>query len=367
MRNAFRHPLARWYFWLFFCVLAGWEGTLWASPSEDKQDEVSTSSQEQSFSSQQEPNIPVAETNEKKAKSKASQRFLPTGQFKQKKSRPWYKKINYFANVTQEHRNIEVSRQTTQTALANSELLANYNTFLLSFTAGGNLFKNTSINWDLTLEDYRLQGDLVETNVNGSTLESPVSFDRQKLLSEWFFEYDIAGPYSIGGDAYHGHSRYRDNDTQQVFTDFEYGAGFLVSRQFRFEQSDLRLDYILSHRILAPGDSRFERQTRTFHNLLASWQYRWHYHLHGSISARVSYFPNVDLTSFWDAKHQSSLATEISYSPWDNHQFNLKLEQVWVGSHDTIQTIGLNYEHEFGLSQTKRRKRSRRIPNLLIR
>lgn len=286
---------------------------------------------------------------------------------KRKKQKPWYRKINYFANATREVRDISASRKLESTALSASELLVDYDTLMASFTAGGNLFKDTSVNWDLTLEDYVLEGALVETSKTGFKNESPVRFTRQKLLSEWFIEYDLPGGFSIGGDLYHARSRYRDSRINAVFTDKEYGGGLLVASKFRFKSSDLRLDYILSYRRLDPGDEVFERQTRTFHNLLTTFHHRWNFDWQSSVSARYSWYPKFDPQSFWDAHAIYSLGTEVMYQPWTGHQFAFKAEHVWLGPQDTMQILSFNYEHEFGVQNAKRRKRRRRIPNLLIR
>ena len=287
--------------------------------------------------------------------------------FKRTKQKPWYSRINYFGNVTRESRKIEASRNTTNLALTNSELLVDYDTWLLSFTLGGNLFKRTSVNWDLTSEQYILEGMLVETNLSGTRNESPVRFTRHKLLSEWFIEQDLTGGFTLGADLYHGQSRYRDSRIDEVFTDKEYGGGLLLSKKFTFNSAELRTDYILSYRRLNPGDGMFETQSRTFHSVLANYHHTFNFDWQADITARYSWYPTFDPENFWDARSIYSLGTEVVYRPWDEHQFALKLEHVWIGDEDTMEIISLNYETEFGAKSDKRRKRRRRIPNLLIR
>lgn len=289
------------------------------------------------------------------------------GFFTRKKQKAWYNKLNYFGNVTRETRKIEASRDTTNLALTNSELLVDYDTWLLSLTVGGNIFKRTSVNWDLTSEQYILEGALVETNLAGVRNESPVRFTRHKWLSEWFIEYDLTGGLTLGADLYHGQSRYRDSRIDEVFTDKEYGGGLLLSKKFKFSQADLRMDYILSYRRLDPGDEVFETQSRTFHSVLANYHYTFNFDWQADITARYSWYPTFDPENFWDARSIYSLGSELVYRPWDEHQFALKVEHVWIGDDDTMEIISFNYETEFGAKSDKRRKRRRRIPNLLIR
>ncbi|MCY7296504.1 hypothetical protein [Alteromonas sp. a30] len=287
--------------------------------------------------------------------------------FTKKAQKPWYRKINYFGNITRESRSIAASRDTSNLALSNSELLVDYDTWLLSFTMGGNIFKRTSVNWDLTSEQYILEGTLVETNLSGSRNASPVRYTRHKLLSEWFIEHDLSGGLTVGGDVYHGQSRYRDSRIDAVFTDKEYGGGLLLSKKFNYDNADLGLDYILSYRRLDPGDEVFETQSRTFHSLLANYHHQFNFKWQADISARYSWYPSFDPESFWDARNIYSIASEMVFHPWDAHQFALKFEHVWIGKQDTMKIVSLNYETEFGAKSSKRRKRRRRIPNLLIR
>lgn len=284
-----------------------------------------------------------------------------------KNAKSWHEKVNYFVNLSREWRAIDVTRETLNSAVEQSRMDADYHSTTLSFTAGGNLLPSTVLYWDLTSEHYTLAGDLITTGVTGVENASALRFERYNLLTEWFVETDLSHGWSVGADFYHSRSRYRDSVTDEVFTDKAFGAGLSLSKKIVFATAQWRFDYVLSHRLLTPGDSSFSDESRTFHNLISAYEHRWNFDWHTQFSVRGAYYPEVDRTSFWEATQVYAAGAEVNYFPQTGHQLSLKAEQTWLGSEDTLSTLLLNYEYQFGLSQTKRRKRHRRIPQLLIR
>jgi|GEM_PF-5812412 len=297
----------------------------------------------------------------------SSQQNQPVAPLTRKRARPWHSKLSYFAAINREWRAIRVSRETANSAIAQSEMAVDYQATVASFTVGGNILPKTQLFWDLTSEKYVLAGELIDTGITGVQNSSTLRFERYKLLSEWFAETDLSNGWSLGADLYHSRSRYRDSVTDEVFTDKEYGASLLVSKTLVFAAAQWRFDYVLSHRRLSSGDSSFSDETRTFHNLLSTYQYRWHFRWQSQLTLRGSYYPQVDRNSFWEATQVYGAGAELNYFPDVGHQLSLKAEQLWLGSEDTFRILQLNYEYQFGVSKTKRRKRQRRIPQLLIR
>lgn len=297
----------------------------------------------------------------------SSQQNQPVAALTRKRARSWHSKLSYFAAINREWRAIRVSRESTNSAIAQSEMAVDYQATVASFTAGGNVLPKTQLFWELTSEKYVLAGELIDTGITGVRNSSTLRFERYKLLTEWFVETDLSNGWSLGADLYHSRSRYRDSVTDEVFTDKEYGTGLLVSKTLVFAAAQWRFDYVLSHRRLAPGDSSFSDETRTFHNLLSTYQYRWHFRWQSQLTLRGSYYPQVDRNSFWEATQVYGAGAELNYFPDVGHQLSLKAEQMWLGSEDTFRILQLNYEYQFGVSKTKRRKRQRRIPQLLIR
>lgn len=306
--------------------------------------------------------------NQRATLNPQSRRFSPNSSiFTHQNRQSWHQKMQYFVNVHREWRAMQVSRETDNSAIASSELDVDYQTSLASLTMGGYLLPRTHLYWDITSEHYTLAGDLINTGITGVENTSPVRFERYKLLFEWFAETDLSRGWSLGLDSYHSRSRYRDAVVGEVFTDKEYGASFLVSKKFMLPRAQWRIDYILSHRLLEPGDNNFERETRTFHNLVLAYQHRWHFQWHSQLTLRGSYYPVVDHSSFWEASQVYAANAEVNYFPQAGHQFTVKAEHIWLGTTDTFSILALNYEYQFGVSKTKRRKRHRRIPQLLIR
>lgn len=76
-----------------------------------------------------------------------------------RKQKSWYDRLTYFANVYHEHRSTDASRFSDDPLVFSSEVDTAYYTTLTAFTVGGNIFKRTSVNWDITFEWYTLEGN----------------------------------------------------------------------------------------------------------------------------------------------------------------------------------------------------------------
>ena len=291
--------------------------------------------------------------------------------FSRKRSRAWYDKLNYFVWAGAEHKRLDLSRAVTNPAIKSSLLQADYDSQLYSFNAGGNIFDRTSVNMDIAYNKFTLEGDVVDTNQDDVTLAESVRFTRNKLLTELFVEYDLRNGYTLGTDLYYGVSRYRNRadpvlkDT--IFTDKEVGGGLMLSKTFRFEQAELKTEYILSYRRLLPGDPVFSKQSRTFHNVLLSYNYHWSFDVSIDTFGRYSWYPRYDEGNFWDTKDLFAAGAEVSWRIQDNLVAAFRAERMQYGDGDTLDTVSINIEYQFGASDSKRRKRRRKIPQLLIR
>ncbi|MCL1123211.1 hypothetical protein [Shewanella surugensis] len=287
--------------------------------------------------------------------------------FRQKRSRVWYRKINYYVDLSQEVREIELSRDTHNTALKDSQLHAQYDATILSLTAGGNLLTNTSVHLDLAYEQLTMEGEVIDINQSDYRQSELFTLSRNKMQTELFVEYDLGGGYTLGGDVYYGESRYKDNGDNQLYRDREMGAGLMFSRQFYFDSADLTLEYIFSHRQVLPGDKAFETQSRNFHNLLNRYRYRWGFDFILDVFTRVSYYPEYDAYNFWDTSLLYSFGSELTYQLGKGMRVSLRAERTELGEGDYINTFFANFEYQFGLNKGKRRLRRRKTPQLLIR
>ena len=293
----------------------------------------------------------------------------PTTSLKKVKFKPWYTKINYFVLLGQDKRDIAVSRKLESRELdreleneSDSELFkADYNATLLSFTAGGNLFNRTSLHFDLTFNKFTLDGDII-----GVTKEA-VRYQRNKTLVELFVEHDLGKGVTLGGDLYYGGDYYKNKGEPEKFYDEEFGGGLLASSKFKLGSFDARLDYIFSYRGINPGNNDYEKSSRSFHNLLFSLSHQWSYELSTDLNTRVSYYPDYDLTQYWDAHYVYALATEIHYRVWDSDEVSLRIERMNFAGGSYVNSLSLRFEHQFGAKKSKRRKRRHKIPNLLIK
>ncbi|MFT5758704.1 MAG: hypothetical protein ACI9LM_003452 [Alteromonadaceae bacterium] len=281
--------------------------------------------------------------------------------------RPWYQKINYFILLGQEKRDITVSRQPLNLAIDHDGLNADYNSSLLSFTAGGNLFNKTSLHLALTLNRFNLKGNIQTSFNDGINTVEPVEYQRNKTLTELFVEHELSRGISVGFDAYYSGDAYRNAGQEGSFLDEEFGAGLLLSRQFTFKSSQYRLDYILSHRQVKPGVSGQETLKRTFHNAMLTYSYQWNYDFSMDFNARLSYYPQFDPLSYWDNDVVYALGAALIYRLWDSNELVFKAERMSLGGSDHLNILSLTFEHHFGANKSKRRKRRHKIPQLLIK
>ena len=141
----------------------------------------------------------------------------------------------------------------------------------------------------------------------------------------------------------------------------------MLSKTFRFEQAELKTEYILSYRRLLPGDPVFSKQSRTFHNVLLSYNYHWSSDVSIDTFGRYSWYPRYDEGNFWDTKDLFAAGAEVSWRIQDNLVAAFRAERMQYGDGDTLDTVSINIEYQFGASDSKRRKRRRKIPQLLIR
>jgi hypothetical protein len=282
-------------------------------------------------------------------------------------ARPWYEKINYFILLGQEKRDITVSRQPLNLAIDHDGLNADYNSSLLSFTAGGNLFAQTSLHLALTLNRFNLAGNIQTSRDDNVYTVEPVEYQRNKTLTELFVEHELSRGFSVGFDAYYSGDTYRDAEQEGSFLDEEFGAGLLLSRQIKVKLSAYRFDYILSHRRVNPGVSELKTLKRTFHNAMLTYSYQWNYEFSTDINARLSYYPKYDPLSYWDNDFIYALGVSLNYRLWDRNEVVFKAERMSLGGSDIINILSLTFEHQFGSKTSKRRKRRHKIPQLLIK
>ena len=289
-------------------------------------------------------------------------------QFSQLKQKPWYDKVNFFAENGKEYRNIKVSREPENKALISDYFKGDYDSTSLSLTAGGNLFSQTSVYLDFTLNRFTLKG-YIKGQGQGSYQPppEPVKYQRNTLLTELFFERQFSKGFTAGFDFYYSNDPYVNLGEKGSFIDEGYGGGLLLSRQFKLKSSSYRLDYIFSHRRLNPGAKQQETISSTFHSALLTYSYQWSYSFSTDINARVSYYPKYDSFSYWDTQSIYSLGAEFTYRLWGSNEIVLKTERMDLGDGDSINTLALTFEHHFSAQKSKRRKRRHKIPQLLIK
>ena len=275
--------------------------------------------------------------------------------------KPWYSKLNYFVSIKQEIRDIHITRRIESPDIDEETLIGTYNATLLSLTAGGNLFKKTSFNLDLTLNRYELSGSVDGYN------KTPVKYQRNKSLTELFIEYDLGKAYTLGFDLYYGGDKYKNEGSDKVHFDEEMGADFFFSRKFKFDATNARLDYIFGHRIVQVDlvDDRF--LSRSSHNVLSNISYNFNYELSMNLNARLSYFPTFSEHNYWESQYVCSTGTEINYRLWNANEITLTADVMQFGDDSNVKMFAIRFEHLFGAKTSKRRQRRYKIPNLLIK
>ena len=294
---------------------------------------------------------------------------LDTNKLNTIKQRHWTKKINYFVSVTQETRDISINRVPDNKELDLETLMGNYTGTLFSFTAGGNLFKRTSIHFDFTVNSFSLQGD-----IDGVESEF-VQFQRNKSLGELFVEYDLHRGLTLGFDAYYGADEYRDQGEDEKFKDQEYGGGLLLSRKFKLGPLHNRLDYIYSYRTINIGSIEDGKSSLSFHNVLVAQRWPLTYELALGIDARFSYYPKADRSRYWESSIISSFGLGLDYRIKDKNELFLRLERMSFSDNGFgtgpdsgyVNRLSIRLEHRLGSKQSKRRRRRNKAPHLLIK
>jgi hypothetical protein len=275
--------------------------------------------------------------------------------------KPWYSKLNYFVSIKQEVRDIDINRKIESSDFDEETLIGTYNATLLSLTTGGNLFKKTSFNLDLTLNRYELSG-----SVDGYS-KTPVKYQRNKSLTELFIEYDLGKAYTLGFDLYYGGDKYKNEGGNKVHFDEEMGADFFLSRKFKVDATNARLDYIFGHRIVQVDLVEDKLLSRSSHNVLSNISYNFNYELSMELNTRLSYFPTFNEYNYWESQYVYSTGAEINYRLWNANEITLTADVMQFGDNSTVKMFAIRFEHLFGAKTSKRRQRRYKIPNLLIK
>lgn len=276
-------------------------------------------------------------------------------------NKPWHTKLSYFISLSQEKRDVDISRLSENSAFERELFKADYDATLLSFTVGGNVFDQTSVHLDVTASRFELVGDIYAPQAQS------VQYQRNKTLIEIFAERDLKQGYTVGFDAYYGGDFYKNQGDDNRYYDQEYGGGLMLSKKFRFDDSHLRFDYIFSHRQIKVDSLEEGNIGNSFHNIIAGYSYQWNFDWYTDMTGRLSYYPNYDLNRYWDARYITSLATELGYRMWGNNIMSLRAERMWFGGHSNSNIFTLKLEHQFGTKKSKRRQRRYKMPNLLIK
>ena len=299
---------------------------------------------------------------EKNVQSETKTQHRKTTNLKKVKHKLWYTKINYFAQLGQDRRTMAVSRNTANESIKSELFKADYDATLLSFAAGGNLFNQTSVHLELTFNKFTLDGNIIGID------KAPVRYQRNKTLLEFFVEYDLGKGITLGGDLYYGGDFYKNKGDSEKYYDEEFGGGLLAAYKFKLGTFDTRLDYIFSYRGINSDSIEDGLSSKSFHNLLFSISHQWSYELSTNLNSRVSYYPNYDLSQYWDALYVYALSAEIHYRLWDSDEVSLRIDRTnFVSANSYVNSISLRFEHQFGSKKSKRRKRRHKIPNLLIK
>lgn len=299
---------------------------------------------------------------EKHVQSNAKSQNRTITNLKKVKHKHWTTKINYFAQLGQDHRTMAVSRNIENDAIKSELFKADYNGTILSFTAGGNLFNRTSVHLDLTLNKFTLAGNIIGMD------KEQARYQRNKTLVEFFVEHDLGKGFTLGGDLYYGGDFYKNKGESEKFYDEEFGGGLLAAYKFKLGDFDTRFDYIFSYRGVNPGSIEDGTSGKSFHNLLFSISHQWSYELSTNLNSRLSYYPNYDLSQYWDAPYVYALSAEIHYRLWDSDEVSLRIDRTnFATANSYVNSISLRFEHQFGAKKSKRRKRRHKIPNLLIK
>lgn len=311
--------------------------------------------------------IRASEASVSKAKEKLSNNQTPNVRPRVRSApkvirhKAWFSKINYFVAIKQDSRNIHIARKIKDPDINKETLIGTYNSTLLSLTAGGNLFKKTSINLDINLNRYELFG-----NVDGF-YKVPVKYQRRKTLVELFVEYDLGDAYTLAFDLYYGGDKYKDKGADKVYFDEEKGADVMFSKKYRFDSLNARLDYIFAYRTVDVELIEDGERSRDSHNMLASIIYNFNYEFSTKLSARFSYFPTFSEYNYWEAEYIYSTGAEINYRLGDTDEISIATDVMQYGDDSIVSTFAIRFEHLFGAKTSKRRQRRYKIPNLLIK
>ncbi|NQZ65117.1 MAG: hypothetical protein HRT59_24455 [Crocosphaera sp.] len=142
------------------------------------------------------------------------------------------------------------------------------------------------------------------------------------------------------------------------------GGDLMASRTFQFNSSDVRLDYNFSY---WQSNVNGIDISRKFHNLALSFYNQWSHNMSTIVSAQAVYFPGEYFVLTENISDVYLAAAEIRYRLGGSSEVTLGLERLNFGERSHINTLSLRFEYQFGINETKRRKRRYKIPKPLFR
>ncbi|TMP41785.1 hypothetical protein CWB96_06225 [Pseudoalteromonas citrea] len=282
-----------------------------------------------------------------------------------KQAQPWYKKVNYFAHVSQQKQDLRLSRHPSNRAIHTDKFSGEHSALIATASVGGKLFKRSIVYADLLIDKTQLKGDIRREGESMST--DFVDYQRYKSQVEIFYEFALTSQLSIGADLYFASEQYRQSMHPKTRKDKYAGGAVVFSMKPQSINNQFDIDYILSYRHLSPGSAQLASQSQVFHTVLLHYQFYSAHALNAYLSGRVSYFPQYDPNSYWESHAFYVLSTHIEYRLTDTSLLSMRLERGFKGQGQSMQTWAVNYEYRFGVTKTKRRKRRYKMPNLLIK
>jgi hypothetical protein len=213
---------------------------------------------------------------------------------------------------------------------------------------------------DVNLSKIKLEG---QHSANSS---EDIYSKRHKAQAELFVEHKLSHQYSLGLDLYYGKDYYNNGDDPQRRYDEEMGGGVSISRQFRFDQDLVKLDYIYSHRQVNVSHGSQNDTNTSFHNILATYTHPWSDDLTADIIVRGSWYPKHKPYLYLQTEKLWSLTNQWRYRLDNNSELSFSLARLSFGG-STTTTLTIDFQYFFNNSQSKRRQRRHKLPNLLIK
>jgi hypothetical protein len=282
--------------------------------------------------------------------------------FKNIKQKPWYTKMDYFVSVRRDF----VSIAMPKTIEPDSDLFTiDSDPTDLSFTAGGNLFNRTSIYTEI----------VTNSNLYKYNQANPqIQVKSRELRGDILVEHDFGKGITLGFDLYYAdrsdaylieYQTYDQNIVQKYTDNVKvFGGDLMTSRTFKFDASDVRLDYNFSYWQSSVNNVDVSRK---FHNVGLSLSKQWSHNISTILSSQLVYFPGdfFALTEHIDIVYM--LAAETRYRLGDATEVAVGLERLNFGDSSHINTLSFRFEYQFGVKKSNRRKRRYKIPKPLFR